>query len=106
MTSSSVCLNHVIESVRVRQLIPNRHSTKNAAAVKQTASFHITSHVYVFLSLPIVRALRTFNMKLQNQFSACCRQDIFFTLAVETTVDQNVALEERHTVQDFLTVAP
>ena len=37
--SSIVCLNNVIESVRVRQLIPNRLSTKSAAAVKQTASF-------------------------------------------------------------------
>ena len=39
--SSNVCLNNVVESVRVRQLITNQLSTKNAAAVKRTASFHI-----------------------------------------------------------------
>ena len=40
VTSSTVRLSNVVESVRVRQLIFNRLSTKSAAAVKRTVSFH------------------------------------------------------------------
>ena len=40
-----MCLIEVVESVRIRQLIANRLSTKNAAAVKRTAFSQVVSEL-------------------------------------------------------------